>query len=284
MNKRAVRLLLGLPGARSLGSKLPLSLETRVTFALGPKPMYMYGVYSAAWLAKRLGLAGISVFEFGVAGGNGLVALESHAEEVSRHFGISIDVFGFDTGTGLPPATDYRDMPYKWDSGFFVMDVERLKARLKTARLILGDVAKTVAGFLAEIKHPVGFVSYDMDYYSSTRNSLQMWDWPTETRLPRVWCYADDVEGLNEYVGTLCAIREFNLDHPNMKLCPMHLFRNTQQCPAGWHDRMYMLHDFRHPLYCKSIWALKDLKIKEERIQLKSGVVDTPKGGIRISA
>jgi hypothetical protein len=267
--QRALRLLLKLPGARPLVSKLPLALETRLTFALGPRPMYMYGVFSAARLAKSLGLGGVSVIEFGVAGGNGLVTMEAHADEVARYFGIAIDVFGFDTGKGLPPATDYRDMPYRWNTGFFAMDVTRLTARLRTAQLILGDVGETLGGFLEKVKYPVGFVSYDLDYYTSTKKALQMWDWPPEKRLPRVWCYVDDIRGLNEYIGALCAIREFNQEHSNMKLCAMHLMRYSQQCPAVWHDHLYMLHDFQHPLYCKNIWEPSALSGKEKRIRLR---------------
>ena len=253
LKRNALRQVFRLPGARLLGSKLPItSLETRVSLGLGQKPMYTFGIYSAAVLAKGLGLKGISAIEFGVAGGRGLLAMEKAAEEVGRHFGIAIDVFGFDTGKGLPPATDYRDLPYKWNQGHFMMDFERLRQRLKRAQLILGDVGETVPEFLPRIKHPLGFVSFDMDYYSSTVKAFQLWDGAPETRLPRVMCYFDDICGYNDYIGELLAISEYNRDHEHMKLCPMHLLRNTQQSPAWWHDQIYMLHDFQHPQYCVS--------------------------------
>ena len=66
------------------------------------RPHYTWGVLHAAHLAKVLGIKRISVIEFGVAGGNGLVSLENIAQEVERLLGVGIDVYGFDTGVGLP--------------------------------------------------------------------------------------------------------------------------------------------------------------------------------------
>jgi hypothetical protein len=254
LKRKVLRQIFRVPGARFLGSKVPIgSTETRVWLGLGAKPMYSFGVYSAAALAKSLGASGISVIEFGVAGGRGLLALERAAENVEKHFGLTIDVFGFDTGEGMPAPTDYRDLPYAWGQGFYKMDVERLRAKLKRSRLILGDVGEMVDAFLPKLKHPIGFVSFDMDYYSSTRKAFRLWEGAPETRLPRVMCYFDDIFCYNEYVGELCAIREYNLNHPEMKLCPMHLLRHTQQHPSAWHDQIYVLHDFRHPLYCENV-------------------------------
>ena len=50
----------------------------------------------------------------------------------------------------LPPPEDYRDLPYYWKSGQYRMEVDKLRQRLRSAKLILGDVRKTGAGFLAE--------------------------------------------------------------------------------------------------------------------------------------
>jgi hypothetical protein len=33
----------------------------------------------------------------------------------------------------------------------------------------------------------------------------------------------------------------------------MHMLRHTQQHPSAWHDQIYMLHDFRHPLYAVNV-------------------------------
>jgi hypothetical protein len=46
------------------------------------RPQYVWGVLNGAFLARALGIPRISVIEFGVAGGNGLVVLESIADQI----------------------------------------------------------------------------------------------------------------------------------------------------------------------------------------------------------
>ena len=178
---------------RYLWRRFPFgSVDTRVRYGIWSRPHYAYGVYAAADLAKQLNLAGISVIEFGVAGGRGLLALESIAGQVARRFGITIAVFGFDSGKGMPEPTDYRDLPHVWDKGFYEMDREKLQAKLSSAELILGDVGQSVNSFLQRPSIlPIGFVAFDLDYYRSTKNALQVFD--SSHHLPRVYCYFDDI-------------------------------------------------------------------------------------------
>ena len=200
-----------------------------------------------------------SVWSNSVAGGRGLLALESIATEVSRALGVKIAVYGFDSGSGMPAPMDYRDLPYGWGEGFYQMDQAALKASLKYATLILGDVASTVPAFLETPDlAPIGFVAFDLDYYSSTKVALQLFEDEPESRLPRVYCYFDDIRWPeiachNEYVGELCAIREFNCEHTYMKISPIHMFSHTRPHPAPWNEQMYVLHDFQHLLYCVNI-------------------------------
>src|SRR5262245_40489126 len=97
--------------------------ETRIKYSAINRPQYGYCVLQGAKLAHRLGHREISVIEFGVAGGNGLLNLEMHAAEISKLVGVDVRIFGFDTGGGLPPPADYRDLPYQWEQGFFAMDI-----------------------------------------------------------------------------------------------------------------------------------------------------------------
>lgn len=254
-----------LPAARSLWLKWPVgSVQTRLSFDIWARPSYAFGVHSAAQLAKALGLPGISVAEFGVAGGSGLLALEAIAREISQALNYRIDVFGFDMGTGMPQASDYRDLPHVWAKGYYRMDVDRLTARLTTAQLILGDVAHTIPEWVSRANvMPIGFIAFDLDYYSSTLQALQVFEGPAKTRLPRVFCYFDDIiwperACHNEFVGELLAIRDFNEAHPELKLCPIHLLRHTRLNPAPWNDQMYVMHDFSDPLYCVNITPKED--------------------------
>ena len=96
---------------------------------------YAYICYNAAKLAKRLNLNKISVIEYGVAGGRGLLILEDYASEIKKILGVQIDIFGFDTGSGLPKPKDYRDLPYHWKEGFFSMEQNNLQSKLKNAKL-----------------------------------------------------------------------------------------------------------------------------------------------------
>ena len=54
-----------------------LSTARRYELGLVDRPHYAFGMLNAAREAAALGLASITAVEFGVAGGNGLLAMES---------------------------------------------------------------------------------------------------------------------------------------------------------------------------------------------------------------
>jgi len=258
MGDWVLRNLTAVPGVRGLWVRFPLgSVPLRVRYGAWTRPHYAFGVYHAADLARKLGLTSISVIEFGVAGGRGLVALEGIAARVSDALKIGITVVGFDAGSGMPAAEDYRDLPHVWGPGFYKMDFAALRKQLSpSTQLLIGDVSVTIPQFLSSDHAPVGFVAFDLDYYSSTMKAFKVFD--TEKLLPRVYCYFDDIlwpetACHNEYVGELCAIREFNSSHDCQKLCPIHLLRHMRVHPAPWNDQMYVLHGFKHPLYAVNI-------------------------------
>lgn len=246
------------PGFRRLWSKFPFgSIDSRIQFSIWSRPQYAYGVYRAADLARRLKIPAISVIELGVAGGRGLLELQELSKIMGPHFGVSILVIGFDTGEGMPPPVDYRDMPYYWSEGFYKMDVEKLRSKLSSASLVLGDVGDTIPTLLRQNIAPVGFVSFDLDFYSSTKRALSLFSGPSNTRLPRVFCYFDNIMSelgcQNDYIGELCAIKEYNLENAEQKLCPLNGLEWMLIHGAEWQKRIYVLHDFKHPLYCARI-------------------------------
>jgi hypothetical protein len=249
----------GMPGFLGAWNRLDIgSLPLRVRYGAWSRPHYAYGVYMAAELAQRLGQPAMSVIELGVAGGNGLVALEDMARRVGRHFGIEINVFGFDAGAGMPAPLDYRDLPHVWGEGFYAMDEGALRSRLTTAQLLVGNVRDTIPRFMSGDFPPIGFVAFDLDYYSSTKEAFALFEGDARTRLPRVYCYMDDIiwpeyACHNEYVGELLAIREFNQAHDTRKLCPLHLLRHMRRRYSPWNDQIYVLHDFQHPHYATNI-------------------------------
>jgi hypothetical protein len=231
------------------------SLDFRLAIQALNRPEYAFGVRQAVFLATRLKLPSVSVIEFGVAGGAGLVALEEYALEIGSAHGIEVAVYGFDLGSGLPTPSDYRDLGYVWKRGAYQMDADSLRKRLKIAQLLLGDVAETVPQFLLARHAPVGFVSFDLDFYSSTRNAFRVFDCPDEHLLPRVFCFFDDIvsDGHQlhcEEVGELLAIREFNQNakgKSSLAACP--ILECGTVFPALWQDQLRVYHRFEHRDY-----------------------------------
>ena len=258
--ERILRRLTRLPGVRSLWTRFPVgSVDTRVRYGIWSRPHYAYGVYSAAQLAKKLALPGISVIEFGVAGGRGLLALEEIARAVSSDTGVEVATFGFDAASGMPEPADYRDLPHVWAKGFYRMDEAKLRQKLSGAELVIGDVGETIPSWLqTPDRLPLGFIAFDLDYYSSTMKAFRILECPAALRLPRVYCYFDDIiwperACHNEFIGELRAIGDFNRAHETAKLCPIHMLRYMRPEIAAWHEQMYVMHDFDHPLYCRNI-------------------------------
>ncbi len=230
------------------------SYQERLKLGAMHRPHYGYCVYHGANLAKKLGYQQISFLEFGVAGGNGLLALEYHAEQVSKLLSIDISIYGFDTGEGLPKPIDYRDLPYHWKESFFKMDVPALKNKLKSSTLVLGNVKETVDNFFNTYNPaPIAGVMIDVDFYSSTVDSLGIFDHEEKYFLPRIFCYFDDTIGsetelYNDYTGMRLALNEFNQNHDTKKFGkPYHLLSRNQIKP--WYHQIFIYHDFNHSKY-----------------------------------
>jgi hypothetical protein len=215
---------------------------------------YTWCTLHAAQVARTLGYERITVIEFGVAGGNGLIALERAAEWATTCYGVDVDVVGFDSGQGLAPTGDPRDLPNVWRHGAFVMDEPALRARLERARLQIGWIAETLPRFLATGPAPIGFCVFDVDHYHPTVDSLPVLRAPHACLLPRVHCLFDDVIGytIGERNGERLAIQEFNAVDPDRWISP--LFGMQHFVPFRtrfdpWVDKLFMAHCTDHPLY-----------------------------------
>jgi len=219
------------------------------------RPAYLWGALHAANLAKTLEIPAISLIEFGVAGGNGLVALDLIAQQIERTMNVRISVYGFDTGGGLPEPRDQRDCPNLFTRGGFPMAVDALKKRLVKAKLVLGAVEETLPTVVDELEtNPVAFISFDLDYYSSTKDALRLLDFDASMFLPRVHCYFDDITGFtySDFNGERLAISEFNCEHSQRKISPIYGLRHyvPQRFAEGlWVEKYFMAHLFDHELY-----------------------------------
>lgn len=245
------------------------SFQNRLDYDLYDRPHYAYCLASAARSAKALGIKTIAALEFGVAGGRGLLALEALASDVEQAFGVTIEIYGFDTGEGLPAPVDYRDLPYVWQEGFFCMDQDELRRRLTRSTLVLGDVADTVPDFVTNtLKVPIGAVYSDLDFWSSTAASFRIFEAPDALLLPRIYCYFDDIisaDGggvLSDDVGQLRAIRDYNEGHDSRKIRPIAGFEQTRRIRAKWNAQIYVHHKYDHGRYDDYIHADRNRQLE----------------------
>ena len=232
------------------------ALVEDAAMALGAqqRPPYTWGMAHAAYLAKNLGIARITAIELGVAGGNGLIALDRTAVWLEQALGVSIDVVGFDSGEGLPKPEDHRDLPNLWAQGDFAMDEQALRAQLQRAQLHLGLVEDTIPEFLASDHAPIGFISFDLDLYSSTIPALALLEASPDRILPRVQCYFDDILGFTfaDFNGERLAIREFNAAHDRRKISQIYgarFYVPAHYASANWTEKLFLAHILDHPRY-----------------------------------
>lgn len=224
------------------------SIRTHAMWDTSPRPNYLLGVLKAADEAKADNIPRILAVEFGVAAGNGLLALQDIAERVEHETGIIVEVVGFDSGQGMPDVPfDYRDHTDWWIPQDYPMDVAGLKAKLKPrTRLILGDVAHNVQHFMDENNVTVGFVSFDLDYYSSTQAAFPLIASAKRKMLRRTPLYFDDIDFFfnHQFAGELLAIDEFNQSTDDVRIDKWHGVRKERPfSESSWLDKMYVAHD-----------------------------------------
>lgn len=220
------------------------------------RPHYLWCLLHVAGIARHLGYRRVAALEFGCAGGNGLIALEAVAPIVEAEFGVALELHGFDGGVGMPPPEGPDDAPYLIEPGHFPMDVDALRARLTRTHLHLGPVGESVAAFLAAPAAPVGFVVQDLDYWSSTRDALALFDAPAERFLPRVLSYYDDVLGYPWAAGNgeRRANVEFNAAHRDRRIDELRGMAHL--VPAAhrhdpWPHALHLVHLHDHPRYAE---------------------------------
>ena len=249
------------------------SYEDRLRICAIDRPHYGHCLYEAAKLASRLNYPRISAIEFGCGGGNGLLNAEMHISELEKLFPVKFELYGFDSGEGLPPPEDYRDFSHYFKSGNFKMDAQQLRSRLNRAKLIIGNVKETCSSFFAEHNAaPVGCIFHDLDFYSSTKDAFTLFEADSSHFLPRAFMYFDDIIGdntwlVNEFAGELLAIGEFNRDHRFQKIAVNRAMRHMYSDQL-WSHQIYVYHDFQHPAYNNFV-ADKEVREHENAITLR---------------
>jgi hypothetical protein len=215
---------------------------------------YAYGMVRAARIAKSLGKDRVTVCEFGVAEGKGLLNMIQLAKRIGPAVGIKFRIVGFDSGVGLPAMQGHKDHPELWVPGDFTMDKEALLSQIAgDAELLLGDIRETVDKFLETIDGscPIGFCSIDTDLYSSSKSALRCLTGKPELYTPAVSLYFDDIAIFtsNKWCGELASIEEFNADNALRKIDTDRSLPGSRPVQTVyWYQRMYVAHVLDHPL------------------------------------
>jgi hypothetical protein len=227
--------------------------RAREQYGLVARANYLYGMLRAADVAKYCGKQSVTVIEFGVASGAGLLNMIHLTPMIEKETGIKLRIVGFDTGHGLPSIRGYKDHPELWRTGDFATEdrdalIRRLDGR---AEVIWGDIADTIEPFTNSINPsaPLGFISVDLDIYSATTAALRCLTGQPEKYNPGISMYFDDVSFFfaNEWAGELAAISEFNEEHELRKIGPDRSLPGRRPVlSASWYSKMYVCHVLDH--------------------------------------
>mgnify|MGYP006115129993 CR=1 FL=1 len=117
-------------------------------------------------------------------------------------------------------------------------------------KLHLGLIKDTLPVYKNQMDkdYPIGFISFDVDYYSSTKDAMSLIDLDADFFTPVVWCYFDDCYGsmfANEFCGELLAIKEFNEENDMKKIVKDRFVRKA-------HSQVHYRDFFDHPNRRKS--------------------------------
>ncbi len=226
--------------------------RTKVDFDLVIRQQYAFPILRAADFAVEWGYKKLTLIEFGVAAGAGLLNICRIAEQVTKETGVEFRIVGFDTGKGMPEPIDYRDMPEYYNTGDFPMDVEKLRSSLpRGCELVVGNIHETLPAFLETVgaDAPIGFASVDVDYYSSAKQCLELFRASPDKYLPIVPLFLDDIGDVacNPWVGESLAVNEFNDENAMRKIAPFTMLRSRRYCKnARWIDHIFSVHIHDH--------------------------------------
>ncbi len=253
------------------------SLRQRERFHVLNRANYAYGLLRAADLARFSGKREVTVCEFGVATGGGLLNMASLSRLIGAETGVRFRVVGFDLGHGLPPPQGPKDHPEMWSAGDFAMvNREDLQRRLAgQAELVIGDIKDTVGPFVETLttESPLGFISIDVDIYTAARDALTCLLAPADRCAPAIPVYLDDVGTIfsNRWCGELAAVDEFNQTHALRKVDRDRSLPGARPVQtADWYGRMYVCHVLDHPLRSSPVQR-RGLSLEEHRRTIVAG-------------
>jgi hypothetical protein len=195
----------------------------------------------------------VTVCEFGVATGEGLMNMIGLAKQISVETQVEFRIVGFDSGEGLPKFNGYKDHPETWVVGDYPMPNrnELVKKIGRSAELMFGDIGDTVHRFISTLddRAPLGFISVDVDLYTSAKSVLRCLTGQPELYNPAVGIYCDEVSFYvsNKWCGELAAIREFNIENDVRKIDIDRTLPGSRPFrDSCWYRSMFVCHVLDH--------------------------------------
>ena len=120
------------------------SFTKKIEYDLVPRQPYAFGLDDAFKNARKEGVSSIIIIEFGVAAGAGLYNLKFIAERLKNIYKVDYEIYGFDTGLGMPPPVDYRDHPEKYYTGDFPPGKLLEQELPENVEIIYGEISKNI--------------------------------------------------------------------------------------------------------------------------------------------
>ncbi|MBF0196282.1 MAG: hypothetical protein HQL32_01160, partial [Planctomycetes bacterium] len=108
--------------------------------------------------------------------------------------------------------------------------------------------------FLNSNPSPIGFISFDLDQYTSTVQAFELLKADPQLLLPRIHCHFDDIVGFTfgHHNGERLAISEFNDSFKNRqisKLFGAKFYVPKEEKDSLWVEKIYLTHIIDHALY-----------------------------------
>jgi|TARA_B100001964_G_scaffold12624_1_gene13323 hypothetical protein len=232
------------------------SFVNLIKYGIIPRTHYALGLLLASHQAYELGFKKISVIEFGCWNCEGLIDLENYITDIKNFFEIDFQVFGFDLGSGHPNYnSDTRDRLYEIPAGLYPFEKKENLKKLKFSELILGDVKETLINFLEDkkiVEAPIGFISFDLGLYNSTKHAIKLLEKDSKFFLPRTSLYFDNNYFVLDNEGDKLASEEFN-DTSHKKISDVGEL--AEQLSFFWKKWIFMgkrikiLSDQKHPKF-----------------------------------
>ena len=227
-----------------------------IKYGVLPRPNYALGILMAAHQAKELNYKKISIIELGCWNFEGLIDIENYINDIKKFIDIDFSVYGFELGSGhIKEETDPRNRLYELSGGDYAFKKDENIKKLKFSKLILGDVKETVPKFLEE-KHlddaPLGFVIFDLGFYTSAKDALNLLKSKSKRYLPRTIIYSDNNYFVLENEADKLAFAEFN-NEGGKTISP--IGELAEQLSISWNKwiflgkRMFILSDLKHEKY-----------------------------------